>query len=557
MARYSIGLDFGTESVRALLVDLASGQEAAVAEFAYPSRVISEALPVEPPVPLPPDWFLQDPGDYLAGLEAVVPDVLHQAGVPGSQVVGLGLDFTACTVMPCDRQGAPLCSKPEFRRDPHSWVKLWKHHGAIAEAEHVLDVAEERGEKFLDYCAHTISSEWLIPKALETLRHARAVYQAADVFVEGGDWVVWQLTGELVRNACCAGYKGQYVAELGWPSSDFLAAVAPGLADLCDQKLRGPIVAPGRRAGGLGADWADRLGLLAGTPVAAASIDAHAAVPGCGVTEPGTMVLVLGTSFCHMLLGDDLQLFEGLACVVRDGILPGFYGYESGQTAGGDVFAWFVDTCVPAAYAAEAERAGMSLHEFLSVRAGNLRPGQSGLVALDWWNGNRSVLMDGQLSGLMVGLTLDTRPEEMYRACIEATMFGTRRIVESYRQAHVPVDRFVACGGLPHKNPLAMQILADVLNSPVRVAQSQQTGALGSALMGAAAAGSQAGGYDSIAVAAADVVRPPETAYSPRTEAARTYDELYREYLALHDYFGRTERLMHRLRALRLMGAAD
>jgi L-ribulokinase len=551
MPRYSLGLDYGTESVRALLVDLESGREAAEAEFRYPNGVISDSLPVEGGAPLERDWFLQHPGDYLAGLEAVVPACLENAGARGADVVGVGIDFTSCTVMPCDEHGEPLCLKEEFAHDPQAWVKLWKHHGAAAEAERILSVATRRKEKFLDYYAHTISSEWLMPKALETLHRSPQVYQAAQTFVEGADWLVWKLTGRLARNACCAGYKGQHVADLGWPSEEFLKAVEPGLANLFAQKVAGPVVPPGTKVGGLTSGWAERLGLPEGTPVAAALIDAHAGLVGCGVTSPGTMALVLGTSFCHMSLGEGLELFEGVSGTVRDGILPSYYGYESGQTSGGDVYAWFVNNCVPASYAAEAERKGVGLHELLSEKAGRLAPGESGLLVLDWWNGNRSVLMNADLSGLIVGLTLDSRPEEVYRACIEGTMFGTRRIVDAYLGAGFQFERFVACGGLPQRNPLAMQILADVLAAPVHVAASQQTAALGSALLGAAAAGGAAGGFDSVAQAAARLVRPPQAVYEPDRRAARAYDGLYAEYKVLHDYFGRTEPVMRRLREAR------
>ncbi|MFW6188914.1 MAG: ribulokinase [Planctomycetota bacterium] len=549
MATYSLGLDFGTESVRALLVDLESGREAARAEFRYPGGVISDALPVEGGPSLGRDWFLQDPEDYLTGLETVVPRCLQRADARGDEVVGIGLDFTSCTVLPVDRRGEPLCTKDEFRAEPQAWVKLWKHHGAAAEADRILSVAEERGEEFLDYYAHTISSEWLMPKVLEVLHRAPEIYEGAHTFVEAADWVTWRLTGRLVRNACCAGYKGQYVADLGWPSGEMLAAVEPRMRNLFAEKMPGQIVPPGTRVGGLTGGWADRLGLPEGTPVAAPLIDAHAALVGCGITEPGTMALVLGTSFCHMTLAGELKLFEGVSGTVKEGILPGWYGYESGQTAGGDVYAWCVQNCVPAAYEAEAERREEGLHELLTGRARRLKPGQSGMLGLDWFNGNRSVLMDAQLSGLLVGLTLETRPEEIYRTCIEATMFGTRRIVQAYRDADFGLDRFIACGGLPYRNELAMQILADVLNHPVHVAASEQTTALGSALLGAAAAGSGGGGFDSVAEAAERVVRPAGIVFEPDAAAAATYDGLYEDYLLLHDFFGRSERLMHRLRS--------
>ncbi|MFO7955555.1 MAG: ribulokinase [Candidatus Brocadiia bacterium] len=548
MERCSIGLDFGTESVRGILVDLDTGAEAATATFEYPHGVISDRLPVEQDLPLGRDWFLQDPSDYLAGLEAVIPSLLDEAGVEGARVVGLGLDFTSCTVMPCDSGGRPLCERREFRTDPQAWVKLWKHHGAAAEAEQVLEAARRRGEKFLDYYAGTISSEWLMPKVLETIHRSPEVHEAAFTYVEGADWVVWQLTGALARNACCAGYKAQYVEELGWPSAGLLAELDPRMERLFSEMMPGPVVPPGTCVGGLTPEWAERLGLAEGTPVAAPFIDAHAAVPGCGVTTPGRMVLVLGTSFCHMLLDEEERFFEGVSGMVKDGVVPGYFGYESGQTAGGDIYAWFIENCVPARYEEEAESEGLSLHDLLSRKAAELSVGESGLVALDWWNGNRSVLMDAELSGLIVGLTLDTRPEEIYRACIEGTMFGTRRIVDAYLEAGTEIDGFVACGGLPYRNDFAMQILADVLNRPVDVAASQETAALGSALLGATAAGAEAGGYDSLQRAAEELVRPPSRTFQPRPETAAAYDRLYAEYLVLHDHFGREERLMHRLR---------
>ncbi len=548
MTHYSIGLDFGTESVRGILVSLTDGTEAATAVFEYPHGVISERLPLDEDVPLGRDWFLQDPADYLAGLQAVIPALLQEAGVEGSRVVGLGLDFTSCTLMPCDEAGEPLCAKPAFRADPQAWVKLWKHHGAAAEAEQILQTARRRSESFLDYYAGTISSEWLMPKVLETIHRSPRVHDAAFTYVEGADWVVWRLTGELARNACCAGYKAQHVAELGWPSADFLAELDPRMERLFEEKMPGPIVAPGTRVGGLTARWAARLGLPEGMPVAAPFIDAHAAVPACGVTTPGRMVLVLGTSFCHMLLAEEARFFEGVAGMVKDGIVPGHYGYESGQTAGGDTYAWFIENCVPARYERKAEAEGVSLHELLSRMAAELSPGESGLVALDWWNGNRSVLMDPDLSGLIVGLTLDTRPEQMYRACIEGTMFGTRRIVEAYVWAGIGVDGFVACGGLPHRNAFAMQVLADVLKRPVQVAASRETAALGSAMLGATAAGEKGGEYATLRQAAEALVKPPSRTFEPDRVSARAYDRLYAEYLLLHDQFGRRERLMHRLR---------
>ena len=552
MPKYSLGLDFGTESVRALLAEVETGREVALASFDYPHGVLDQKLPGDSAATLGPDWFLQHPADYVEGLERVVPEVLQKAGIAGEDVIGIGLDFTSCTVMPTDSEGTPLCMTGEFKDDPQAWVKLWKHHGAAAEANRIQQVAEERGEPFMDYFAHAISSEWLLPKALETLHRSPSVYEAAWTFVEGCDWIPWLLTGNLARNACCAGYKALYNEQLGgYPSEDFLEAVEEGFGSFFEEKMPGPIVPAGQPVGRLTEEWARKLGLEEGTPVSAGMIDAHMGVPGVGITEAARMVLVLGTSFCHMMLGDELRFGEAPLGIVRDGIIAGFYAYESGQSAGGDIYAWFVDNGVPAEYEKEAEDRGVSVHDVLTERAKNLAPGESGLVALDWWNGNRSILMDAELSGLLVGATLNTRAEEIYRALIEATAFGTRRILDAYADDGIPIEELVACGGLPEHNPFVMQVFADVCNMEIQVAGTSQACALGSAMCGAAAAGSRAGGYDTVPEAGQKMSHPPRHTYKPNPEAARIYDQLYAEYRRLHDRFGRDDELMHRLRKIK------
>jgi len=549
--KYSIGLDFGTESLRALLVALEDGEEVAEEVYDYPDGVIDQKLPCKEATPLEPDWFLQNPRDYLTGIETVIPGVLKRAGVEGSQVVGVGLDFTACTLLPTDENGTPLCFMERHRADPQAWVKLWKHHGAAAEAEEVIKVARERGERFLDYSSRTISSEWLMPKALEMIHRSPDIYEKAYTLVEGADWIPWQLTGKLARNACCAGYKACYVEGLGWPSEEFLAQLDPALATLYAEKLPGELITAGSPVGGITKEWADKLGLAPRTAVSAAMIDGHMGVLGSGVAEPHRMVLVMGTSFCYMMLAEKEEFFEGVTCMVKDGIVPGYWGYESGQAGGGDVYAWFVNNCVPASYEGMARREDVGLHELLSREAKRLAPGETGLLALDWWNGNRSILMDAELSGLLVGATLNTKPEEIYRALIEATAFGARRILQSYLEAGMKIDELVACGGLPHKNPVVMQIFSDVLNRPITVAASRQTVALGSAICGAVAAGRSGGRFESIQEGVAELVRRPQHTYTPEAEAAAVYDELYEQYRFLHDTFGRRERLMHRLRAMK------
>jgi len=552
VSKYSLGLDFGTESLRALLVDVETGEELGETSFTYPNGVIDSELPCPEATPVGHDCFLQNPRDYMAGVEATVPAALKKAAVHGEDVVGIGIDFTACSVMPADAQGEPLCCKDEFRGDTQAWVKLWKHHGGAAEAQRIEQVAEERGEKFMDWFAHAISSEWLLPKALETLHRSPAVYEAAHTFVEAVDWVVWQLTGKLSRNACCAGFKALYNEDLGgYPSREFLEAVEPGLGDFYETKLGGEIVPAGTAVGGLTPEWAGKLGLKPGTPMSAGMIDAHCGVPGVGAVDPGQMVLVLGTSFCHMMLYGEAKFFEGPLGIVKNGIIDGSYAYESGQSAGGDIYAWFAKNCASAEVEQQAKARGLSVHDVLTEGAKKLRPGESGLLALDWWNGNRSTLMDPELSGLLLGATLNTRPEEIYRALIEATAFGTRRIIQGYLEAGIAINELVACGGLPDQNPFVVQVLADVCNIPIHVAGTAQAMALGAAMFGAAAAGRERGGYDSIEEAAKRMAKPFKRTVSPDAARAAVYDRIYAEYAALYDHFGRREWVMHRLRGIK------
>ncbi len=499
-----------------------------------------------------PSGRSRTPDDYLRTFQQAIPAAIAAAGVEASDIIGVGIDFTACTMLPAKADGTPLAALPEFRRNPHAWVKLWKHHAAQPEADRINAVARERGEEWLPRYGGKISSEWFYSKALQILDEAPEIYDAADRFIEAADWVVWRLTGVESRNSCTAGYKAIWSKSDGFPSSEYFAALDPRFADVVDQKMSREVVSIGEKAGGLSEEAAAWTGLRSGTAVAVANVDAHVSVPATTVTEPGRMVAVMGTSICHMVLSDHQATVEGMCGVVEDGILPGLFGYEAGQSAVGDIFGWFVDNLVPAAYFEQAEAEGVSVHEVLEREAAKLTPGQSGLVALDWMNGNRSVLVDVDLSGLVLGATLATKAPEVYRALIEATAFGTRMIVESLEGSGVPVNDIVACGGLPDKNKLLMQIYSDVTRREISVAASTQTPALGSAMWAAVAAGAEAGGYDSIEDATAAMARLRDDHYAPDAAAAAVYDELYAEYKTLHDYFGRgANDAMKRLRAIR------
>ncbi len=548
---YVIGIDFGTESGRAVLVDVQTGEEIASAVHPYRHGVIDEALP-DTDIQLPPDFALQHPGDYIDVLREAVPIVMRESRIPPQKIIGIGTDFTSCTMMPVDAEGTPLCMKPEWKHNPHAWVKLWKHHAAQPEANRINEIAREREEPWLQRYGGKISSEWLFPKIWETLNHAPEVYQAADRFIEAADWIVWQLTGHERRNMCSAGYKGMWSKRDGYPSEEFFAALDPRLRHVVDEKLSRDIYPLASRAGTLRPEMAELMGLPAGIAVSVGVIDAHVSVPAATVVEPGRMVIIMGTSNCHMLLAEKEQFVEGVAGVVEDGIIPGYFGYEAGQAAVGDIFGWFVRHAVPPRYHDEARARGVSVHKVLEERAALQKPGGHGLLALDWWNGNRSVLMDADLSGVIVGATLSTRAEDIYRALLEATAYGTRMIIEAFEKHGIEVNEIIACGGLPDRNPLLMQIYADVTGREIRVAASKQTGALGSAIHAAVAAGPEAGGYESLVEAARHMAHLEERVYRPDPEAHTIYDMLFGEYVRLHDYFGRgVNEVMKRLKHLR------
>ncbi|HDL18579.1 MAG TPA: ribulokinase [Bacteroidetes bacterium] len=546
----AVGLDFGTESGRILLVDATTGGELISITENYPHGVMDEMLP-DGKTKLGQDWALQHPMDYLTVTKKLVKKALAEAAVQPEEIIGIGVDFTSCTILPATSAGTPLCELDEFKSNPHAWVKLWKHHAAQPEADEINELAEKRGEDFLKRYGGKISSEWLIPKALQILHEAPEIYDAADRIIEAGDWLVWQLTGSEKRSACQAGYKALWDKEKGYPSGDFFKALDPRFEHIVADKLSEDIYPIGSPAGKLTAEMAGEMELPAGIPVGIAIIDAHAAVLGSSVAEEGKMVLVLGTSNCHMVLSRNKVLAEGIAGIVEDGILPGFVGYESGQSAVGDIFNWFIRNYVPDEYYKAAEQLGVDIYKYLELKAMELKPGESGLLALDWWNGNRSVLMDGQLSGCLMGLTLSTKPEEIYRALIEATAFGTRKIIDNHHERGVAVNELYACGGLAEKNPLLLQIYADVTGRDIHLAASQQAAALGAAIIGAIAAGKENGGYDDFIAAAKKMARLKKEVYCSNKKSAAIYAQLYAEYLKLHDYFGRSVNdVMKKLRKL-------
>lgn len=523
-ARLALGLDFGTESVRALLVRL-DGVEAGSAVGRFRHGQIIQSLPGSRQ-PLPPDFALQHPSDWLDAAGKAVRQALKHSGAASEDVLSIGVDFTSCTMLPARSDGTPLCRLPELAGDPYSWPKLWKHHAAKEQTQRMNDVARRRNEPWLARHGGIIGLEWFFPKVLETFEEAPEVYDSAEVWLEGGDWLAWQLVGgpaeELPRSTCQAGYKAMWNAGEGYPSPEFFAALDRRLAKTLPAKLPGRMLSPGEAAGELTVASARQLGLQAGIPVSAAIIDAHAGVPGAGVAEPDTLVMVLGTSSCHMLNSRQEKLIPGVAGVVAGGILPGFYGYETGQAAVGDAFDWLRRLC------------GAKDFTQLDRQAAELPPGADGVLAIDWLNGCRTPLMDGTLTGSFLGLALRHGPEHLYRALMEASACGLRWIVELLREGGVPVKRLVATGGLPHHNPLLVQIYADVLGQPITVHPSKQGPALGAAILGVLAAGSQHTGFRSASSAikamAGDRRETPARIVKPNRANCKSYDAVYAAY---------------------------
>lgn len=550
MTKYAIGLDFGTLSVRALLLNIETGEEVKISVFEYPHGVMGTMLPCGKQIPA--NGALQHPGDYIEGLKHTVKDIMEGGGILPEEVVGIGIDFTASTILPTLADGRPLCFLEEFEKEPHAYVKLWKHHGGEAQAVYIDEIAKKRGEKWPHLYGGKISGEWMLPKVLETLQCAPKVYDKADRFIEAMDWIVWQMTAEETRSVSGLRYKAFYNHETGHPLREFLAALDGRLENFIADKMEAPIKEIGEMAGCLSESMAHELGLLPGTPVGTPMIDAHAGVLGGGVTKPGEMMIIVGTSFCHLLLLEKQADVKGICSLVKDGILPGYFAYEAGQSGGGDHFAWFTKNCVPESYELEARDKHMSIHQLLCKKLEGYQAGQSGLLALDWFNGVRSPLTDFNLNGLIMGMNLQTKPEEIYLALIEATAYGTRVIIEEFEKAGVAIDSIVLSGGIPMKNPMLVQVYADILNRQISVCKTAQAGAAGAAMLGTAAAPSAVTGYRNLVEIVEKLGKRGDKIYVPNPNNREAYDQLFEEYKTLLSYFGEgANDVMKRLNRMR------
>jgi len=532
-AQYTLGLDYGTNSVRTLIVNTANGREVASAVWGYEHGTAGVVLGRDP------NLARQHPADYLKGAAVTIKQALTQArdavrGFQPEQVIGIGVDTTGSTPLPVDRQGQPLAFQKKFAHHPAAMAWLWKDHTGVAEAAEITQLAAKLRPQYLAKCGGTYSSEWFFSKILHCRRTSPDVFQAAHTWVELADYVPAALTGteaphRLTVGVCAAGHKAMYNdAWGGYPDAKFLAKLDPQLGEL-RARLRPRAFAIDQSVGGLTAEWAERTGLPAGIPVAVGAFDAHLGGVGSGIA-PGTLVKIIGTSTCDMMVvpvGQKLADVPGLCGIVKGSILPRYYGLEAGQSAVGDIFNWFVNYLQPGG-------AKSGSHEALTAGAAKLQPGESGLLALDWNNGNRTILVDQRLTGLLLGQTLYTTPTEIYRALIEATAFGALTIINRFEEYGVKVRQVVNCGGIAEKNPVVMQIYADVTGRPMKVSRSAQTCALGAAIAGAVVAGA----HRDFAAAQKSMTGLKPRVFQPNPRANEVYRQLYPLYRKLHDAFG-------------------
>ncbi|MDD2971581.1 MAG: ribulokinase [Lachnospiraceae bacterium] len=526
--KYVIGLDYGTLSGRGVLVRCKDGKVLASAVKPYEHGEMTESLPCGSKLPV--SWCLEYPRDYTDVMEYVVKEIMKESHIEKEDVIGIGIDFTSCTMLPVDEKNEPLCEKVEFKKVRNAYVKVWKHHAAQKQADRINEYLIQK-DLMQDYrFGGKISSELMVPKVMEILEEDPEIYRRADKIVEAGDWLTMLLTGEEKRSCSMAGYKMWWNNETGYPDKNFFSEITPHLKNFVGEKLKGEVCCIGEKIGTLTDGWADRLGLNSGIAVSPTVIDSHAGMPGSAIARKGQMMMVLGTSSVLLALSDNPFSGKGIMGNVKSGIVPDYYALESGLAAVGDLFGWFIDNMLPAKYVREADEKKVNVYNLLNEKAEKLRPGESGLLALDWWNGNKTPYVDGNLSGSIIGMTLKTKPEEIYRALIEATAFGTRMIKELFEENGVEIHEIIASGGICEKNPFVMQIYADVLGIDIKIAESDQTAALGSAVYAALAAGKAAGGYDSYEKAVMNMSSVKEQEYHAIKSNQEQYNILYQTY---------------------------
>ena len=547
---YSIGLDYGTLSCRGIIADISDGTVVTEAEYVYPAGVMSRSLPDGEP--LPSLYALQDPDDYVNALKSIVPTLMKQSRISPDKIKAIGIDATSSTVIPVDSNFIPLCKLEKFRNNRHAWPKLWKHHASAYDAKLLTDKAKELCPEILEDYGGIIGPENFLPKVMQTCREAPEVFEAAETFIEYSDYITSLLAGKEIRSGATLSCKATWSPGRGYPDKEFFRAINPIYENIPDKLMyhngASPLVVwPGEYAGKICMEMADKLGLSENTIVTAPEMDAYAGIPGAGINSEGSMILMIGTSTGVMLLNKEKKTVPGICAMVENSILPGYTNYAHGLPCVGDLFGWFIKNCVPKEYYEAAEKEGSGIHDYLSRLASEKAPGETGIVALEWWNGEK---LNPDLSGLILGMDLNTRPEDIYRALIEATAFGTRRIIEQYRKYGVVVNSVIACGGIAIKNAFLVQLYADVLGLPVKVCRCTQTAALGAAMFAASAMENNRNIEKIIEKMA------PEnyTLYLPDCENNRKYDKLYSYYARLNELFSHENSIMAELKEIRNEG---
>ncbi len=547
---YTIGIDFGTQSGRAVLVRTKDGKIVARAECPYEHGTYTTRLPSGKICP--PDFCLQDARDYEKAVSTMIRDLKHASGVGVDSIIGICIAATACSLVPVDEKFRPLVENAKWADNPHAYLKLWKHHGATHETEYINEIAASRTESFMQRYGGKCNSEWMFPKILEIVHNAPEVYTAAYRFIEIADWITYLFTGEEKRNSCAASYKAFWEKDKGYPNTQFFKALNPMMTNVVQEKLgtEKSVCSIGTRSGTITTQASVTFGLKIGTPVAVAHTDAHVAPVAAGIISLHKLLMIIGTSTCDLILDNQLRIIEGMSGVALDGIVPGLFAYEAGESAVGDILNWITTNC-SVDISDLNEKTSQEKHIVLSQKAANLLPGESGLLFLDWWNGNRSILSDADLTGVMTGLTLDTKPEELYRAAIESTAYGQRIIIENFELSGIIIKEVYACGGIAIKNPVFMQIYADILQRDIFVIGCDEVSATGAAIFAAVAAGSSQGGYDSIADASNAMKQHFDRVYHPNEHARKIYDALYQEYVRLHDLLGKDSDVLKTLKDIK------
>lgn len=478
MSKYAIGIDFGTLSGRILVLDIENHKECCTRVVDYPHGVIDKQIGE---FKLLDNWALQDPKDYLLVLSSIE-NLLKENQINVNDILSIGIAFTSSTILPVNDKGLPLCFDEKFKNKPHAYVKLWKHHAAQNQADRINKVANETNQSFIKRYGGIVSSEWQLPKIMEIMEEDEEVFNATSLFIEAGDWIVQMLTGEFYGSICQAGYKGLYHDKEKYPSPDFLKLLDSKLVSIYESKVLRDIKPVGSTAGVVNERGSKISGLRIGTNVSVAMIDAHSAVPATGISKSNEMLLIMGTSTCHLINHDKEVFVPGISGYVYEGMLPNLFGYEAGQAAVGDIFNWFVENYISDKYLAEADKKNMTIHEFLTDKCINLLNKETKLVALDWWNGCRTPLGNSNLTGVITGLNLHTAPEEIYLALIEATAFGTKKIIETFSTYGIPIEKIVISGGIASKNQMITQIYANVLEREIIIANTMYPGALGASI---------------------------------------------------------------------------